>query len=70
MPNAKRTWVWTILRIKHKVPFFHNKCPIFDKNGRNLFLHLIGLPDGPHESIKKVLVHLSNSIGQKIYLLV
>ena len=24
-------WRWTILRIKHKVPFFHNKCPIFDK---------------------------------------
>ena len=33
---------WAILRIKHKVPFFHNKSPIFDlKNCRNLFVHLI-----------------------------
>ena len=32
---------WTILRIKHKVPFFHNKFPIFDQNDENLFVHLI-----------------------------
>ena len=31
----------TILWIKHKVSFFHNKCPIFDRNGGNLFVHLI-----------------------------
>ena len=27
---------WTILRIKHKVPFFYNKCPIFYKKWRKL----------------------------------
>ena len=27
---------WTILRIKHKVPFFHNECPIFDKKRQKL----------------------------------
>ena len=43
VPNARRTCTWTILRIKHKVPFFHNKCPIFIKNGGDLrvFVHLI-----------------------------
>ena len=36
MPNARRTIWWTILRIKHKVPFFHNKCLNVDKKGRKL----------------------------------
>ena len=27
----------------HKVPFFHNKCPIFHKNGGNSFVYLIVL---------------------------
>ena len=31
MTNATRTIRWTILQIKHTVPFFHNKCPIFDR---------------------------------------
>ena len=33
MTRGKR---WKILRIKHKVPFFHNKCPIFDEKRRKL----------------------------------
>ena len=42
IPNAARKMRrtsdkrWTILWIKHKVPFFHNKCPIFDKRRRKL----------------------------------
>ena len=36
VPNARRTIRWTILWIKHKVPFFHNKCPIFNKKRRKL----------------------------------
>ena len=44
VPNATRTIRWKIIRMKRKVPFFHNKCPIFDKkNGGNLFVHLICL---------------------------
>ena len=39
VPNARRTIRWTIIGIKYKVPFFHNKCPIFDKK-----------PDKPAES--------------------
>ena len=31
VPNARRTKRWTILRIKHKLPLFHKKCPIFNK---------------------------------------
>ena len=27
---------WTILGIKHKVPFFYNICPIFDQKRRKL----------------------------------
>ena len=36
VPNARRTMRWTILWIKHKVPLFHNKCPIFDKKRTDL----------------------------------
>ena len=36
VPNARRTIQWKILRIKHKVPFLHNKCPIFDKKRQKL----------------------------------
>ena len=36
VPNAKRTIRWTINRIEHHVPFFHNKCPIFYKKRRKL----------------------------------
>ena len=32
VPNARRT----IIEIKYTVPFFHNKCPMFDKKRRNL----------------------------------
>ena len=36
VPNARRTIRWTILRIKQKVWFFHNKCPILVKKRRKL----------------------------------
>ena len=36
MPNARRTIRWTILQIKHTVPFFQNECPIFNKKLRKL----------------------------------
>ena len=36
VPNARRTIRWTMLRMKHKVPFIQNKCPIFDKKWRKL----------------------------------
>ena len=35
VPNARRIR-WTILRIKHKVPFFHDKFSIFDEKQRKL----------------------------------
>ena len=39
VPNARRTKRCTILRIKDKVPFFHNKCPIFDKKTAETYLY-------------------------------
>ena len=42
VPNARRTIRWTMLQIKHKVPFFHNKYPIFNIKKRR---KLICTPD-------------------------
>ena len=39
VPNARKTIRWTKLRIKHKVPFFHIKYPIFDKKTAETYLY-------------------------------
>ena len=60
MPNARKTIRWTILWIKHKIPFFHNKCPIFDKkNLGNLFVHPIGSSEFVQLSISAKEFHSS-----------
>ena len=41
MPNARRTIRWTTLRIKHKVPFFHNTRSVRNVSGLPLHLRAI-----------------------------
>ena len=58
-PNARRTIWRTILRLKHKVPFFHNKCPIFDTKTAETYLYTwyLGIKVLQKDYLPKLFLH-------------